>query len=51
MTFDQFAPALVQQGLATPEEVKQIAQEMARLAADETTLLGLPLTAQTCTVK
>jgi hypothetical protein len=51
MTFDQFAPALVQKGLATPEEVKQIAQEMARVAADETTLLGLPLTVQVWAVK
>jgi SAM-dependent methyltransferase len=51
MTFDQFAPALVQKGLATPEEVKQIAQDMARVAADETTLLGLPLTVQVWAVK
>jgi hypothetical protein len=46
MTFYQFAPALVQEGLATPEEVKLIADEMARVAADATTLLGLPLTVQ-----
>jgi hypothetical protein len=51
MTFDQFAPALVQAGLATPEEVKHIAQDMARVAADETTLLGLPLTVQVWAVK
>jgi SAM-dependent methyltransferase len=51
MTFDQFAPALVKEGLATPEEVKQIATDMARVAADETTLLGLPLTVQVWAVK
>jgi SAM-dependent methyltransferase len=51
MTFDQFAPALVREGLATPEEVKQIAQEMAQVAADETTLLGMPLTVQVWAVK
>jgi hypothetical protein len=51
MTFDQFAPALVQEGLATPDEVKQIAQDMARVAADETTVLGLPLTVQVWAVK
>lgn len=46
MTFHQFAPALVEEGLATPEEVTQIADGMARVAADETTLLGLPLMVQ-----
>jgi SAM-dependent methyltransferase len=51
MTFDEFAPALVREGLATPQEVKQIAQDMARVAADETTLLGLPLTVQVRAVK
>jgi SAM-dependent methyltransferase len=51
MTFDQFAPALVREGLATAEEVKQIAREMAQVAADETTLLGLPLTVQVWAVK
>jgi hypothetical protein len=51
MTFYQFAPALVEEGLATSEEVTQIAQDMARVAADETTLLGLPLTVQVWAVK
>ena len=51
MTFDQFAPALVKEGLATLEAVKQIAQDMAQVAADETTLLGLPLTVQVWAVK
>jgi SAM-dependent methyltransferase len=51
MTFDQFAPALVQEGLATREEVNAIAQDMTRVAADETTLLGLPLLVQVWAVK
>lgn len=51
MTFHQFAPALVEEGLATPEEVMQIAEDMVRVAADETTLLGLPLTVQVWAVK
>lgn len=51
MTFYQFAPALVEEGLASPEEVTQIAQDMARVAADETTLLGLPLAVQVWAVK
>lgn len=51
MTFDQFAPALVEESLATPEEVKQISQELAAVAADQTTLLGLPLMAQVWGVK
>jgi len=51
MTFHQFAPTLVQEGLATPEEMQEIAQDMTRVAADETTLLGLPLTVQVWAVK
>jgi SAM-dependent methyltransferase len=51
MTFQQFAPSIVQEGLATQEEVKQIALDMKRLADDDTTLLGLPLTVQVWAVK
>ncbi len=42
---------LVQECLATPEEVQEVEQDMARVAADETTLLGLPLTVQVWAVK
>jgi hypothetical protein len=51
MTFHQFGPTLVQEGLATSEEGTQIAQDMARVVADETILLGLPLTVQVWAVK
>lgn len=46
MTFEQFAPALVQEQLATQEEVNEISMQMLQVAEDETTLLGLPLMVQ-----
>lgn len=51
LTFDHFAPALVREGLATQEEVGQITQDMAAVAADETVLLGMPLAVQVWAVK
>jgi SAM-dependent methyltransferase len=46
MTFVEFAPELVREGLATQEEVDRVAAEMMRLAEDEGTLLGFPLVVQ-----
>lgn len=51
MTFDQFAPALVAEGLAPEAEVRQTSQELAQLAADQTTLLGFPLLVQVWAAK
>jgi SAM-dependent methyltransferase len=46
MTFIEFAPELVREGLATQAEVDDVAKEMLRLADDEATLLGFPLVVQ-----
>jgi SAM-dependent methyltransferase len=46
MTFVEFAPELVREGLATQAEVDRVAREMMRLADDETTLFGFPLVVQ-----
>ena len=46
MTFVEFAPELVREGLATQAEVDRIAAEMRRLADDEGTLFGFPLVVQ-----
>jgi ubiquinone/menaquinone biosynthesis C-methylase UbiE len=46
MTFAEFAPELVSEGLASQEEVDRIATELITLADDETTLFGFPLVAQ-----
>jgi SAM-dependent methyltransferase len=46
MTFVEFAPELVREGLATQAEVDGIAAEMMRLAEDEATLFGFPLVVQ-----
>lgn len=46
MTFMEFAPELVREGLATQPEVDRIAREMMKLADDETTLFGFPLVVQ-----
>jgi SAM-dependent methyltransferase len=46
MTFVEFAPELVREGLATQAEVDAVAAEMMRLADDETTLFGFPLVVQ-----
>jgi SAM-dependent methyltransferase len=46
MTFAQFAPALVEQGLATQAEVDGVLTGMMRLANDETTMFGFPLVVQ-----
>src|SRR5262249_27985027 len=46
MTFTEFAPELVQEGLASQEEVDRVAADLITLADDETTLFGFPLVAQ-----
>jgi ubiquinone/menaquinone biosynthesis C-methylase UbiE len=46
MTFAEFAPELVHEGLASQEEVNRVAADLITLADDETTLFGFPLVAQ-----
>jgi hypothetical protein len=46
LSFLEFAPELVQEGLASQAEVEAIATEALRLADDETTLFGFPLIVQ-----
>jgi SAM-dependent methyltransferase len=51
MTFVEFAPELVREGLATEADVKGISSELLRLADDETTLFGFPLVVQVWAVR
>lgn len=51
MTFAEFAPELVNEGLASQEEVDRIAADLFTLADDETTLFGFPLVAQVWAVR
>lgn len=46
LTFIEFAPELVREGLATQSEVDQVGADMMRLADDETTMFGFPLVVQ-----
>jgi hypothetical protein len=46
LSFLEFAPELVQEGLASREEAEAIAAEAMRLADDDTTLFGFPLIVQ-----
>jgi len=46
MTFVEFAPELVQEGIASQDEVDRIAADLMALADDETTLFGFPLVVQ-----
>jgi 2-polyprenyl-3-methyl-5-hydroxy-6-metoxy-1,4-benzoquinol methylase len=46
MTFAEFAPELVREGLASQAEADQVAAGLMTLADDETTLFGFPLIAQ-----
>lgn len=46
MTFIEFAPELVREGLASQPDVDRIAGELMKLADDETTLFGFPLVVQ-----
>lgn len=46
MTFAEFAPELVSEGLATQEEADRVTAGLLRLADDDTTLFGFPLVAQ-----
>lgn len=47
MTFDQFAPELVNEKLATQEQVERVSKGLYELADDPTTLFGFPLIVQT----
>ena len=51
MTFAEFAPKLVREGLASQEEVDRVAADLITLADDETTLFGFPLVAQVWAVR
>lgn len=46
MTFVEFAPELVREGLATQAEVDRVGAELLQLADDDTTLFGFPLIVQ-----
>jgi SAM-dependent methyltransferase len=46
MTFAEFAPELVQEGLASPDEVERVTAGLMALADDETTMFGFPLVVQ-----
>jgi len=46
MTFDEFAPELIQEGLATKDEVRRVSEGLTALADDESTLFGFPLVVQ-----
>jgi len=51
MTFAEFAPELVQEGLASQEEVDRVAADLMTLADDETKLFGFPLVVQVWAVR
>jgi SAM-dependent methyltransferase len=46
LTFDEYAPLLVREGLASQAEAEAMSAEVWRLAEDETTLFGYPLMGQ-----
>lgn len=46
MTFAEFAPELVREGLASQDEVDRVTAGLMNLADDETTLFGFPLVVQ-----
>jgi ubiquinone/menaquinone biosynthesis C-methylase UbiE len=46
MTFVEFSPELVREGLATSDECDRVADSMKRLADNDTTLFGFPLLVQ-----
>jgi 2-polyprenyl-3-methyl-5-hydroxy-6-metoxy-1,4-benzoquinol methylase len=51
MTFAEFAPELVQEGLASQDEVDRVAADLITLADDETVLFGFPLVVQVWAVR
>jgi hypothetical protein len=51
MTFAEFAPELVREGLATQDEVDRVTAGLMTLADDETTLFGFPLVVQVCATR
>jgi 2-polyprenyl-3-methyl-5-hydroxy-6-metoxy-1,4-benzoquinol methylase len=51
MTFAEFAPELVQEGLASQEETDRVTAELMTLADDETVLFGFPLVVQVWAVR
>jgi len=46
LTFIEFAPELVREGITTQAEADQVASELMKLADDETTMFGFPLVVQ-----
>ena len=46
MTFAEFAPELVREGLASQDEVARVAGGLMALADDESVLFGFPLVVQ-----
>jgi hypothetical protein len=46
MTFDEFAPEAVREGLISQSGANQIAAGLRTLAEDDTTLFGFPLLVQ-----
>jgi SAM-dependent methyltransferase len=51
MTFAEFAPELVREGLASQEEAERVTAGLLALADDETTLFGFPLVVQVWAVR
>jgi 2-polyprenyl-3-methyl-5-hydroxy-6-metoxy-1,4-benzoquinol methylase len=51
MTFAQFGPELVNEGLASQVEVDRVSADLIKLADDERTLFGFPLLAQVWAVR
>jgi 2-polyprenyl-3-methyl-5-hydroxy-6-metoxy-1,4-benzoquinol methylase len=51
MTFAEFAPELVREGLATQEEADRVTAGLMTMADDETVLLGFPLVVQVWAVR
>lgn len=51
MTFAEFAPELVREGLASQEETDRVTAGLLALADDETTLFGFPLVTQVWAVR
>jgi len=46
LTFVEFAPEAVREGLATQAEMEEIAADLLKIADDDTTLFGFPMIAQ-----
>jgi len=46
MTFDEFAPEAVREGLVSQRDADRLGAELRKLSADEKTLFGFPLLVQ-----